>query len=43
MQLDGKVHPSLRFVDDNVTFERISGTIEIEDQYGTVDYSKPFK
>lgn len=43
MQLDGKVHPSVEFKSDNVTFERISGTIKINDLYGTVDYYKPIK
>lgn len=41
MQLDGKVHPSVRFESENVTFERISGIVNIVDKYGTVDYGKP--
>lgn len=43
MQLDGKVHPSVEFKSENVTFERISGIIQINDLYGTVDYYKPIK
>ena len=43
MQLDGKVHPSVEFKRENVTFERISGIIQINDLYGTVDYYKPIK
>ena len=43
MQLDGKVHPSVSFKAADVTFERITGTVEIRDLYGTVDYYKPFK
>ena len=43
MQLDGKVHPSVEFQSENVTFERISGIIQINDLYGTVDYYKPIK
>lgn len=43
MQLDGKVHPSVEFKSENVTFERIAGIIQIKDLYGTVDYYKPIK
>ena len=43
MKMDGVAYPTIRFTSSNITFERIEGTLYIDDKENTIDLTSPLQ